>query len=162
MSFILFNNYYVHVGKIKNYRTFFNRLKDKAFTLLELLVVIGIIAIIVSLGFASYSTTQKKVRDAKRKSDLKEIQNALEQYYAVCGSEYPDEVSSTYCPDGAIDTSIVCNSPSLIIMDNVPTDPKTGNSYCYDLGPNRDTYILSTEVGAMETESTQFRLENRQ
>ncbi|NCO89124.1 type II secretion system protein, partial [Candidatus Roizmanbacteria bacterium] len=40
----------------------------KAFTLLEILVVIGIISIMVAMGTASYSTAQKKARDAKRKT----------------------------------------------------------------------------------------------
>ena len=38
----------------------------KGFTLLEMLVVIGIIAILVSLGFASYSTVQKRPETLKR------------------------------------------------------------------------------------------------
>lgn len=50
----------------------------KSFTLLEMLVVIGIIAILVTLGFASYSTVQKKARDAKRQGDLKAAQQVME------------------------------------------------------------------------------------
>ncbi|MDO9027840.1 MAG: prepilin-type N-terminal cleavage/methylation domain-containing protein [Candidatus Roizmanbacteria bacterium] len=61
----------------------------KGFTLLEMLVVIGIIAILVSLGFASYSTVQKKARDAKRKGDLSAMQKVLEQCYSVSSYSYP-------------------------------------------------------------------------
>lgn len=56
--------------------------KKNAFTLLEMLVVIGIIGVLVGLATTSYSTAQKKARDAKRKSDLKSVQNCLEQYYS--------------------------------------------------------------------------------
>jgi prepilin-type N-terminal cleavage/methylation domain-containing protein len=59
------------------------------FTLLELLVVISIIVILITLGLSSFATAQKKGRDAKRKSDIKEIQTALEQYYSACGYVYP-------------------------------------------------------------------------
>lgn len=62
---------------------------SKGYTLLELLVVIGLITILMSFGAASYSTAQKKARDSKRKSDLKVLQNALEQYYSVCQYSYP-------------------------------------------------------------------------
>lgn len=61
----------------------------KSFTLLEMLVVIGIIAILVSLGFASYSTVQKKARDAKRKGDLSAMQKVLEQCYSISSYSYP-------------------------------------------------------------------------
>ncbi len=61
----------------------------KAFTLLELLVVIGIIGILVGLGTTSYSTAQKKARDSKRKADLKAFQNAMEQCYSVNSYAYP-------------------------------------------------------------------------
>ena len=61
----------------------------KGFTLLEMLVVIGIIAILVSLGFASYSTVQKKARDAKRKGDLSAMQKVLEQCYSLNSYSYP-------------------------------------------------------------------------
>jgi prepilin-type N-terminal cleavage/methylation domain-containing protein len=95
---------------------------QSAFTLLEMLVVIGIIGILVGLGAVSYSTAQKKARDAKRKQDLKAIQNALEQYYSVCGYQYPTPVSSKF-------STIICPSPSIAIMPTVPVDPKTITPY---------------------------------
>ena len=90
------------------------------FTLLELLVVIGIIAILVALGAVSYSSAQKKARDSRRKGDLKAIQNAMEQYYSVCGYEYP-------APDGAfVPNAIVCPNPPTTVMAAAPVDPKLG------------------------------------
>ena len=60
------------------------------FTLLELLVVIGIIGVLVSLGVSSYSTAQKKARDSRRKSDLRTIQACMEQYYVYTDNfKYP-------------------------------------------------------------------------
>ena len=70
--------------KISNFKT-----KNKGFTLLEMLVVIGIIAVLVSIGFASYSTVQKKARDAKRRGDLGALKNVLEQCYSVGNYTYP-------------------------------------------------------------------------
>lgn len=65
-------------------------MKNKAFTLLELLVVIGIIGVMMALATVAYSTTQRSGRDSRRKQDLIAIQNALEQYYSANGFAYPD------------------------------------------------------------------------
>lgn len=73
--------------------------KNKGFTLLELLVVIGIIGIIMALATVAYSTTQVSGRNARRKQDMVAIQNALEQYYSQNTFKYPDgscKVASTY------------------------------------------------------------------
>lgn len=52
----------------------------KGFTLLELLVAIGIISLLFALGINSYSSLTKQSRDAKRVSDLQSIRSALELY----------------------------------------------------------------------------------
>lgn len=96
------------------------------FTLLEMLVVIGIIAILITLGIASYSTVQKKSRDARRKGDLKTIQNALESYYSICGFNYPTPAS--FGSENAF-TNIQCVSPATDILPTVPVDPKTVTPY---------------------------------
>lgn len=98
--------------------------KKAGFTLLELLVVISILAILITLALSSYSTAQKKGRDAKRKSDIKEVQSALEQYYSICGYNYPT-------PSGFYSSGVYCASPSIGILPTVPTDPRgTPPYYC--------------------------------
>jgi len=52
-----------------------------AFTLIELLVVIVIIGLLAGIGIASFNGAIARGRDAKRKSDLAEVQLALKQYY---------------------------------------------------------------------------------
>ncbi len=88
----------------------------KAFTLIELLIVISIIAILVSIATASYITAQKKGRDSKRRQDLKDIQNAFEQYYAEYQA-YP--TTST-----EIDSAFSNNQR--------PKDPQNNSTYTYD------------------------------
>jgi len=87
----------------------------KGFTLIELLVVIAIIGILSSVVLASLNSARQKSRDAKRVSDIKQLQLALELYFDS-SSEYPDaltDLSPTYIP-------------------NDPTDPLSGNAYSYD------------------------------
>lgn len=66
----------------------------KGFTLIELLVVIAIIGILSSVVLASLNSARQKGRDAKRISDVKQIQLALELYYDANG-KYPNVVSTT-------------------------------------------------------------------
>src|SRR3989338_7327045 len=93
--------------------------KKKGFTLLEMVVVVGIISLLVTTGFVSYSTAEKKARDSKRKTDLVEIQTALEQYYSLCNFAYPTQPANALVP-----TPIICGANTL--MQKVPVDPKTG------------------------------------
>ncbi len=55
------------------------------FTLIELLVVVAIIGLLSSVVLASLNTARAKGRDAKRVSELKQVQLALEYYYDKYG-----------------------------------------------------------------------------
>ncbi len=119
---------------------------NKGFTLLELLVVIGIIAILVAVGTASYSTVQKKARDAKRKTDLKELQSAYEQYYSICDFKYP-------LPPDLSSSGIECSAttPPTTIMSPAPVDPLNTGIYTYTVPViQADAYTL---CAYLETEN---------
>ena len=79
--------------------------KSGGFTLIELLVVIGIIGILTALLTANFVAVRQRARDSQRKSDLRQIQSALEIYRAdnrayplallACGSSFtPQDLSS--------------------------------------------------------------------
>lgn len=55
--------------------------KQKAFTLVELIVVIVIIGILASIGVVSYNGAQSNSRDNKRKIDLQAIASAYQIHY---------------------------------------------------------------------------------
>lgn len=61
----------------------------EGFTLLELLIVIGIIGVLMALATVAYSAVQVGGRNARRKQDLVAVQNALEQYYSANSFQYP-------------------------------------------------------------------------
>lgn len=106
--------------------------KNSGFTILELLVVIAIIGILAAIVLPNFTTARIKGRDARRISDLKSIQLALQVYYDAHRSVgYPlslNVLAPTYMP-------------------SVPVDPKTDDLYIYSaLGS--DTFCNSYHLGA--------------
>lgn len=65
------------------FKSFFAKSRNLkvGFTLIELLVVIAIIGVLASIVLASLNTARRKSRDARRISDIKQIQLALELYF---------------------------------------------------------------------------------
>lgn len=60
----------------------------KGFTLIELLVVVAIMGMLASLAVVSLNNARARARDARRISDIKQVQTALELYF-LDNSSYP-------------------------------------------------------------------------
>lgn len=88
----------------------------RGFTLIELLVVIVIIGILSALITVNFIGIRQRGRDAQRKSDLIQIQSALELYRADNGS-YP--LTFPVCPDQFAGTG----ATPPIYMRKIPCDP---------------------------------------
>lgn len=103
--------------------------RQQGFTLIELLVVIAIIGILSSVVLASLNSAREKSRDARRISDLKQLQLGLELYFDS-NSSYPTSTGI-----GAIVSSG--------FIASTPTDPVTGASYGYS-GSTTDYVLYAT------------------
>ncbi|MDB4992283.1 MAG: gspG [Parcubacteria group bacterium] len=86
--------------------------QNRAFTLIELLVVIAIIGLLSSVVLASLNSARSKARDARRISDLHQIQTALETYYDKVGS---------YPPYG---TTFVTDDLTVLVPNYIPAFPR--------------------------------------
>lgn len=114
---------------------------SKGFTLIELLVAISIIGILASFLMVNFIGIRQRSRDGVRKSDLRQIQSALELYRADQGS-YPPAMN-LYCGCSIISAgSISCESspPGTIYMRKIPCDPSSSTRYTYS--PSGTAYSL--------------------
>jgi len=102
-------------------------LGGRGFTLLELLVVIGIIAILVSFSAVSYNAAQVRTRDTRRKVDLNAMRDALEQYYSATSFVYPT----------------TCDAADINLKGSWPNDPGT---YTYTQTCTATTYCICAQM----------------
>ena len=96
----------------------------RAFTLIELLVVISIIALLVAGATVSWTNAQRKSRDAKRKSDFKSVQTALELYFQT-NSKYP------YSSGGQIRCNVTGDSNNRAWGAKFSCTPSAGSEIIY-------------------------------
>ncbi len=64
------------------------------FTLVELLIVIAVLGVLATIGIMTFPAAQKRARDTRRRSDLKQYQTALELYANRNNSFFYDSAGS--------------------------------------------------------------------
>lgn len=92
------------------------------FTLIELMVTVVIMMVIAAAGMATYAQAQIRARNTERLGDMKAVQSAFEQYFAVnsnyaancltmaaaVGYDLPTPASSTYLYNSNCTTTSYC------------------------------------------------------
>lgn len=111
----------------------------KAFTLIELLLVVAILGVLAGMVVIRFTGTQGSARDATRRSDLRQYQNALEVYANRNQGLYPSQPSS-------VAVTSLCGSTVLNIAATCPDDPRvavTGTPrYQYQSNAAGTNYVL--------------------
>ncbi|HVU06671.1 MAG TPA: prepilin-type N-terminal cleavage/methylation domain-containing protein [Candidatus Paceibacterota bacterium] len=107
----------------------------RAFTLVEILIVLSIVGVLTAIVIDSTTASRSKARDTRRISDMKEIQIGLALYYDV-NRAYPSDLATLEAQK---------------YLPSIPTDP-LGSSYEYAQGT--DTYCLGVTLeGAVPADS---------
>lgn len=107
----------------------------RGFTLIEIIIVVGIIAVLATVVLMAVNQARAKSRDGARVSDLKQLELALALYHEQSGS-YPAQLSLL--------------SPTF--LPTVPTDPRTKASYTYSVDGNGLFLLTATlETGTIAT-----------
>jgi type II secretory pathway pseudopilin PulG len=101
------------VKKIKKYLN--------AFSLVETLVVLGLVSALIIFSAVAVPVQIQKARDAVRKDNLDRVKKAAEEYYQDTNC-YP--IALPVCGNDIV-------LGDLKLLDNIPCDPKTRLSYVY-------------------------------
>jgi len=138
------------MNKLKRIYTYIKANKAAGFTLIELLVVIAIIGILSSIVLASLNEARGEARDARRQSDLDQIQLALAQLHFEC-DRYPQTAAPVSSEDDITITASNCKSgeeASLSdFMSQIPSDPK-GGGYGYASSETQSFCLTSSMEGS--------------
>lgn len=139
--------------KIKNHLFGKNKslILNDAFTLVELLIVMGIMAVMATFFISGYTGVQKKARDATRKSDLNQLAKAMELYFNDY-RRYPPESSGQIagCPSTS-STACVWGTGQFtdtrtIYYKSVPADPVPAQTYIFRTDANGTYYKFYAEL----------------
>jgi len=121
--------------------------QKQAFTLVELIVVITILAILWTIAFISLQWYSKDARDSVRISDVSVTKTALDLFHLDAG-KYPlpdnyEEISYSWevvWYQWTLWTTVVWNlSRSL---NEVPTDPLSDKEYIYSVSSNKNDFQI--------------------
>lgn len=123
-----------------------NLQKIRAFTLVELIVVITILAILWTIAFITLNWYSKQARDSSRISDLSTIKTSLELFYIDAG-KYP---LPTYYSDITYSWAVVWKQwtfwdstfTNVWKLNKLPLDQLTNSKYTYSVLLNRNEYQL--------------------
>jgi prepilin-type N-terminal cleavage/methylation domain-containing protein len=137
--------------------------KESGFTLVELLVVIGIIVLIMVFAAVAVNAARSKQRDVVRISNVRQIQSALEDYFNEnntypVGSKLPlGDASQSACL-GATGFAAGCSSSESTFLRTVLGTYEGGlegevvcgepsrKALCYSLRDNGNSYMIYFEL----------------
>jgi prepilin-type N-terminal cleavage/methylation domain-containing protein len=110
--------------KLQSFRKTISEKREHGFTLVEILVVIGILAVLLAVSLVAINPTQHFIdsRNSQRWSNVNAILDAIYEYQATHNGSAPPSLSA------------VTTSASPLALVAVPTDEV---DLCGDLAPNQ-------------------------
>ena len=113
------------------------KLKERGFTIIELLIVIIVIGILALLVYTSFNNVTRDARNRERETDVKALHSSLEAYYAQNG-HYPTLANLN---DSSWRSSNFQGFDSAALQDpqgsaETLVASATAGSYSYDIEPD--------------------------
>ena len=116
--------------------------QHKAFTLVELMVAMAIIAVLIGMSVFGIATAQRVLRDNQRRDNLKNVAAALNSYYAT-NSTYPSSIASVSGDKTKIQVGTMTVPAAGILQVSTATSTN-GTWYCYKL--DSSGYMLGVKL----------------
>ncbi len=128
------------------------KLNKRGFTLIELLVVVAIIGLLSTMAVIALGNARQKARDARRQSDLKILQTAVELYVSDNGAvPTPATVDAWDGPTAGADESLETILAGYL-PGGLPEDPSTtARDWIYCWNATNGTYLIATTLEQVPT-----------
>lgn len=121
--------------------------KKKAFTLIELMVAMGIIAVLITMSIFGITIVQRSLRNTARRDTLESIKLALEAHYNDYGS-YPTTTEFRITPTAVTINGNVIADLTGAAKASATTTNSNSTRYCYI--PQSGSYQLAVDLEANE------------
>jgi len=122
--------------------------QQKAFTLIELLIVVVVISILAGFISIQVNNSINTGKDTKRKSDIELLGNAIISYSADNYSRLP--IDADGCTIGET-CSAEINDAFKLALPNLPTDPNSGVKYSYQTPADGSDCTISATLSTGST-----------
>ena len=118
----------------------------KGFSLIELMVVIAIIAILTAIITSNFTQSKAKARDAKRVSDIAQLQLSLALFFDRC-NRYPESDGTTAITTDLTDTDHCPSGITLgTYMSVIPTPPPGSTISYYKYVSSGLDYVIAIDL----------------
>lgn len=126
----------------------------RAFTLVELLIVIVVLAVLAAIVIPKFGDSSTRGKESSLKADLKTVRNAIELFKADTGA-YPAalaDIAGTSAPTGGKDSAggaktITAGDYKGPYISSVPNDPVSGSALNYSVAAGTVGKVTSSATG---------------
>jgi prepilin-type N-terminal cleavage/methylation domain-containing protein len=126
-------------------------MKRRAFTLVELMVAMAIIAVLLGMTVFGISAAQRVLRDNQRRKAVEDVALVLNEYLATF-SEYPDDITFT---SNTVTVATGYTVSLTGIAQAATTTDASQTAYCYELSTDVTSWESYLKVASSITREQQ-------
>ena len=115
----------------------------RAFTLIEMMIVIAVIAILVGIALPHFRGMQEEGWSVKAAGELRTLATAIESYYIHNSNQYPSQRTSGAQTDWQ--SNLPGNGPTIVVSElHDPFEASRTAEYCYltSAASNSQYYVV--------------------